>query len=369
MKKKNLLILLFATLLLFSSCQSTEYRGRTMNVLDTSVEREDFHLISENGYKERMDSEVVPFLQSIVEKGTFASNIGNHRIYYEIYDIEDEKGSVVLLHGFTEFIQKYREIIYYFTQAGYDVYMAEHYGHGYSERDELTEGNLSKVAVDEFSVYVDDAFQFITDVVNKKRDRNKPFILFGHSMGGGIGTRLLEKYPSVFDAAILSSPMIEIETGATPEWIAKFFAGSANAFGAGGDYIFGHYDYTPEDLFEDPSCPASSYERYKYALELRAENEYYQMYGATWSWLNASIDATKKMVEQEEAQKVRIPVLLFQAENDSLVRSGGQLEFAAKAYNVNVVYCPGAHHEIFNSPDEIAYAYWVTIFDFLDEVL
>lgn len=351
------------------SCRSTQFEGATMNVLDTSVSRNDFTIIPEDNFGETMKNIVEPKLQSIMENGTFNSNIDNHRIYYEVFDVEKEKGSVVLLHGFTEFIKKYNEIIYYFTEAGYDVYMMEHFGHGYSERSEAVDGNLSKVAVDNFDVYVDDAFQFVTDVVNKKRDRNKPFVLFGHSMGGGIATRLLEKYPAHFDAAILSSPMLDIDTGATPEWMARFVAGSAKAFGAGGNYIFGHSDYTPEELFDDPGCAASSYPRYKYALDLRNENEYLQMNGATWYWLDTAIEATKIAVSEEEARKVRIPVLMFQAEKDSLVESQGQLEFASKAKNVNVIFCPEAHHEIFNAPNEIANAYWITIFDFLDMVL
>ena len=350
------------------SCKSTQFEGATMNVLDKSVEREDFEILPEEDFIQTMENKIEPELAKIKHTGTFNSNHENHRIYYEYYDVENEKGSVVLLHGFTEFIQKYNEIIFYFTRAGYDVYMAEHYGHGYSERSEVVKDNLSKVAVEDFNVYVDDAFQFVTDVVNKKRNRNKPLILYGHSMGGGIGTRLLETYPGHFDAAILSSPMLDINTG-VPEWIAKFVAGSAKVFGAGENYIFGHFDYTPEELFDDPACAATSYPRYKYALNKRNDNEYFQMNGATWYWLDASIAATKIATKEEEAQKVKIPVLLFQAEKDALVESQGQLEFASRAKNVNIVFCPEAHHEIFNTPNDIANAYWVTIFDFLDMVL
>ena len=75
------------------------------------------------------------------------------------------------------------------------------------------------------------------------------------------------------------------------------------------------------------------------------------------------------MVKQSEAEKVKIPVLLLQAEIDSLVRNDKQLEFASKAERVHVVMCPDSHHEIFNSPDVIANAYWVTVFDFLDGLI
>ena len=351
------------------SCRSTDFEGATMSVLDTSVSRNDFEIIPEEDFSQTMKTVVEPKLESIMERGTFDSNIGGHRIYYEIYDVEKERGSVVMLHGFTEFIKKYNELIYYFTEAGFDVYIMEHYGHGYSQRSDAVKGNLSKVAVDDFEVYVDDAFQFVTDVVNKKRDKNKPFVLWGHSMGGGIATRLLEKYPAHFDAAILSSPMLDIDTGSTPEWMARFVAGSAKAFGAGGNYIFGHDDFTPEEYFDDPGCSASSYPRYKYGFDLRLENEYFQTNGATWLWLDSAIAATKVATSEDEAKKVRIPVLMFQAEKDALVESQGQLEFASRAHNVNVVFCPEAHHEVFNSPNDIANAYWVTIFDFLDMVL
>ncbi len=74
------------------------------------------------------------------------------------------------------------------------------------------------------------------------------------------------------------------------------------------------------------------------------------------------------MVKEEEAEKVTIPVLLFQAENDSLVKSKGQLEFATYAKNVNVLFCPNSKHEIFNSPDDVIKPYWATVFSFLDSV-
>lgn len=364
---KRFILLLLAGVLLVS-CSTTSYSGKTMNTLPLDISRPDFEIVAEDNYYEVMKNEVEPYLETIKSNGVLASNRDGHRIYYEIFDVEDEKGSVVILHGFTEFIRKYSEIIYYFNRAGYDVYMIEHYGHGYSERRADVASSLSKVAVDDFNVYTEDVKQFVDEVVLPRSKDNK-LVLFGHSMGGGIATRFLEIYPDVFDFAILSSPMIGINMGAVPEWAAKFLSGSANLFGAGDDYIFGHYDWDAIESFADPGCPATSYPRYKYFFDMRKENEYHQTYGATWSWLNAALKATEKMVKQNEAEKVKIPVLLLQAEIDSLVRNDKQLEFASKAERVHVVMCPDSHHEIFNSPDVVANAYWVTVFDFLDGLI
>lgn len=364
---KRFILISLVTILLFS-CSTTTPSGKTMNILPLDISRSDFEIVSEDNYSKTMSEEVEPYLNSIKRNGTLSSNRDGHRIYYEIFDVDNEKGSVVILHGFTEFIRKYSEIIFYFNRAGYDVYMIEHYGHGYSERRADVSNELSKVAVDDFNVYTEDVKQFVDEVVLPLSRDNK-LVLFGHSMGGGIATRFLEIYPDIFDFAILSSPMIGINMGAVPQWAAKFLSGSANLFGAGDGYIFGHYDWDAVEAFSDPGCPATSYPRYKYFFDMRTENEYHQTYGATWSWLNAAIKATEKMVKQSEAEKVKIPVLLFQAEFDSLVRNDKQLEFASKAERVHVVMCPDSHHEIFNSPDAIANAYWVTVFDFLDGLI
>ena len=201
------IIIALSSLLLLISCSTTSSGGKTNNTLPLDISRDDFVIISEENYSETMDNVVKPYLESIKTIGTLSSNRDGHRIYYEYFDIDDEKGSVVILHGFTEFIRKYSEIIYYFSRSGYDVYMIEHYGHGYSERRDDVSDNLSKVAVDDFDVYTEDVKQFLEEVVLPISKDNK-LVLFGHSMGGGIATRFLELYPDVFDFAILSSPMI-----------------------------------------------------------------------------------------------------------------------------------------------------------------
>ncbi len=40
-------------------------------------------------------------------------------------------------------------------------------------------------------------------------------------MGGAIGTLFLEKYPEVFERAVLSSPMLQVNFGKNPTWLVK----------------------------------------------------------------------------------------------------------------------------------------------------
>ena len=122
-------------------------------------------------------------------------------IYYEHYRLKKPLATIVLAHGFGENIMKYRELIYYFLQEGYEVFAMEHRGHGRSGRSGL---DSTQVHVESWKYYVDDLEKFVTTIV--KPQSKIPLLLFGHSMGGGISAALLLRQPSLFHAAVLSVP-------------------------------------------------------------------------------------------------------------------------------------------------------------------
>lgn len=145
----------------------------------------------------------------------------------------------------------------------------------------------------------------------------------------------LENYPKDIKAGILSSPMMKIELGFPPEWLGAFFAGSAKLFGAGDNYVIGHTPFDGISLYREGS--AISEARYQYGFEKRVDNPLFQTWGATYDWLDQAIKATKTIVKN-----------------------------ADKAPMVDLVFCPGTEHEIYNSSNELLTAYYSTIFKFLD---
>ena len=99
-------------------------------------------IIQENEYSDTMKNEVEPYLKVHCQDGYIpgAEDIYHEKngiigkIHVKRYLADDPKGVVVISHGFTEGAPKYEEMIYYFLQAGYHVYMPEHMGHGQSYR-------------------------------------------------------------------------------------------------------------------------------------------------------------------------------------------------------------------------------------------
>ena len=118
-------------------------------------------IIQENEYLDTMKNEVEPYLKAHCRDGYIpgAEDIYHEKngiigkIHVKRYLADDPKGVVVISHGFTEGAPKYEEMIYYFLQAGYHVYMPEHMGHGQSYR--LT-ADPSLVYIDIWKRYVRD---------------------------------------------------------------------------------------------------------------------------------------------------------------------------------------------------------------------
>ena len=87
------------------------------------------------------------------------------RLSYRNYLVKDAVGSIVIVHGFTEYCEKYTELVWYFMNAGYNVFTYDHRGHGFSDRQ--VEG-YELAHVNRFEDYVSDLEHFVNNVVIPK---------------------------------------------------------------------------------------------------------------------------------------------------------------------------------------------------------
>lgn len=337
----------------YSSPTSTE----TLTSLDLLTPGKYTYLSSEN-YEEAMRSTVEPYLASyeindslIVDDGTMIS--------YKKYLIDDAIGTIVISHGFTEASFKYSELIYYFLNAGYNVYIPDHRSHGLSSR---ISSDLSLVHITDFNNFVTDFTAFMdTVVIPENKDQN--IYLYAHSMGGAIGALYLEAHPNVVKAAILSAPMLDPNLGSYPRWFSSIIANLFTLIGKGGDYVFTHGPFV--DIPEEDPVATHSLERYNYMFEKRLKNPYYQTSGASFSWLKEALKYSKQATKNA-ALVGDTPILLFQAEDDYYVNPEAQIEFVNNAANAELIVVNNAKHELYTECDELLYPYLNTIFNFLE---
>ena len=330
-------------------------------VLDrTKTEHSEFYL-AEDSLEEDMENIVEPYLEEHKTTGYFQGYDGQE-LYYEQYQADEEKGHIVVVHGFTDATYKFHEVMYYFLKSGYSVSALDHRGHGYSYR---SEENLSKVSIESFDEYKDDLKIFVNDIVRPVLKADERLFAYAHSMGGGIAALLLEEDGSVFDAAVLTSPMMEIEFSGIPNHIAMLITNGANLLGMEEEYTIGSSDF--EEVYDFENSSYTSEARYEYVSHYGASDEKYRMSGGNYKWLTAAIKATKDV--RENAGKYTTDTLLFQAENDTTVGPNGQNEFTSKASNVQMVLVEESKHSILFTENNTFIPYMNTILDFYEEHL
>lgn len=278
-------------------------------------------------------------------------------LFYECFRNPRARGVIAISHGFCEFSEKYEEVIYNFFMEGFTVYIMDHRGHGNSVREIQEPG---KVYIHNYSEYVLD-FKKLTQLIQSEID-DLPLFLFGHSMGGTIGMLYLEHFDKDYKAAIFSSPMLKFNKGRVPEWV-NYLIVAINIFrGKKFEYIPDHDGFDSKSNFQDSSCTSES--RYKYIFQKRLNNINYQTNGATYGWAFASLKAVKETLKN--INKLKTPVLICQATNDSVVNNKGQDIASKKTSLIKLVRFENTKHEIYNSDEETIKKYYKEIIDFLD---
>lgn len=312
------------------------------------------------GIDEDVIDKVKKYLKSIKETGYFKGE-KNQQIYYEKYIVNNAIGNIVILHGFSECIEKYTELIYYFTKEKYNVFIIEHRGHGRSGK--LSEFDKTQIVVENFEFYVKDVKTFVDKIICKKYKEN--LYLFTHSMGGAVGAMFIEKYPEYFNKAILSSPMFNIAIGNIPICIAKIIVKIALLLGKGDNFIFGNMPY--ESSYDFNIASTSNEWRYSYCHKEILNNEELQRGGGSFKWLYEALSAITYIFKKKNIKNIHIPVLICEAERDELVGKNISKKFKKKCNTCKVVVFENAQHEIYSENDDILKKYMDCIFDFLEE--
>jgi lysophospholipase len=196
------------------------------------------------------------------------------------------------------------------------------------------------------------------------KDGEKLF-MYAHSMGGAVAALLLEEDGEKFDAAVLSSPMMEILFGGVPVNAVKTLTNIVKIIGLEDEYVLGCGPY--DDTYDFEGSSYNSEPKYAYIRYLKMNNSYYQTNGGTYAWLKAAIKATSKI--RKNAGSYTTDSLLFQAGLDDTVGANGQNEFANKASNVQMITVPTSKHNILFATNDIFIPYMNTVLEFYESHL
>jgi lysophospholipase len=187
------------------------------------------------------------------------------------------RGRVALLHGRTEFLEKYIEVAAALSERGFDVVSTDWRGQGRSDRL-LADARRGHVGA--FADYQRDLKALLAA---PEAQGDGPLVMLAHSMGGAIGLRALDEGHD-FKAAIFSAPMWGVKL---PLWaypVARLIAGAGVGVGLAGSYAPGGGGATPYALrgFDDNLLTADREQFDRIADRTREAGEY-ALGGRRWA--------------------------------------------------------------------------------------
>ena len=315
-------------------------------------------IVDESSYKDIMASQVEPYLAKKGGDGFFCAYDGK-KLHYESYDKLLSRGNIIVLHGFTESAEKFREVSYYFRKAGYSVFAPDLRGHGksYKESD-----NPLRVDIESFDTYADDLDAFIEKVV-KPAGKGKDIYIYSHSLGSTVALLYMMKSPRTIKRAILSSPMICGNMGmpvAVAGTVAKALCSiGGKKIGAPGRCVF------DKNQSVDNS-DAVSKARFEYYHNKRVVETAYQTSGPSFSWVKASLVARDKILSQGNIARLSTKMLIFKPQEDRQLL-GEYTDKFAKMAGIKVKGVKNSRHEIFMSGDDTLKWYIEEILEFFAE--
>ncbi len=316
------------------------------------------HWIADDRYAREMAETAEPWLAPRRETG-YDERVPGEPVYYEHYRADSPRGVIVISHGFTESIAKFAEAIYYMLQAGYEVWGVDHRGHGRSFR---RSSSPLVVHVDHFSDYAEDLLHLIKTRIRPAAG-DLPLYLFGHSMGGCIAAQIIEREPALFQKAVLSSPMFGLNLGKIPIPAAYLFALVKGAGNRGMEPLMPVR--AEEERYEDSAGNCEV--RFRWYSGKKREDVNLQTCAASSQWGREAVLGCRQATDRKQTGRIRIPVLVLQAGNDTYVDNAAQDRFCSQVPSSRLVRLGGMRHELYMCPEEKQIEYWERIFAFLEE--
>ena len=286
--------------------------------------------------------------------GTFASRDGLS-IRYGIWPSAKGRcrGSVLLLNGRKEFLEKYAETISDLKARDFTVFSFDWRGQGLSSR--LLADRL-KGHVRSYADYLQDLNQFITQFVLPAGKR--PLVIVAHSMGAHIALRFLQQQPGTVDRAVLTSPMIDIRTAPYPRILAGVIARIALFAGLSETYLPGatgrsalRRSFEGNPLTSDPL---------RFAVERDAvnRNPVLALGGPTFGWLAATLESVALIQRNGFLERITIPLLMIAAGRDAVVCEKAQHRACSTMPRCRFFLLEDARHEVLMECDRLRGEFW-----------
>lgn len=278
--------------------------------------------------------------------------------------IEAPRATVVLLGGRTEFIEKYHEVIGELLTRRFVVWTCDWRGQGLSVR---ALPNRYKGHIDDYATFVGDLQELLATTVPADCPASR--IVVAHSMGGHIALLLAAEDPLCAKALVLSAPMIDINLPGLMRVAARLISGSGVRLGAAHKYSLSTGDYGEKQEQFDGNPFTHDRRRFDHMVAWIKSDPSLALGGPTLGWLAASLRSVNRLRQRGYPERIRVPVLISSASDDTVVSNHAQRALGARIPKARVIVVNGARHEVLMETDDKRQQFWSAFDSFSGEVL
>jgi len=253
-------------------------------------------------------------------------------------------GTVVLVHGRTEFIEKYYPVVTEFLNRGFAVVTMDWRGQGLSERPI---GHPMKGHVDHFEEYQRDLDALLG--LPEVRSLPKPMVIMSHSMGGAVVTRRISREPDRFVGAIFSAPMLGLLPAPGIDLVTHVTAKVVSGVGLRDEYAPGQPMDPYTDILFMGNVLTSDFDEFNRQRELIKMEPGLAVAGVTWGWLRAAMSELGKL---ERLEPSTLRSLYWVGSEETVISAPAIAARVAASRNARFALIAGAKHEpLFERPE------------------
>ena len=258
------------------------------------------------------------------------------------------KGTVCLVQGRTEFIEKYFETIADFQKRGFAVATFDWRGQGGSDR---LIGNRTLGYVRHFDDYWVDLKTFHANILLP--DCPSPFYLVGHSMGGLVSLLAATRDRMMFDRAFVSAPMVGLDRQPLSFGGMAALGDTLSLFGLGRMPVGRTADQPPSEKAFPSNPLTSDLVRYMRTVDVWRERPDLMIGRPTVRWGAAAMHAMATAATDRFPVSIKVPVLMLAAALDQVVSTNCTEQLGLRMRTGHHMVVPAARHELFMENDAI----------------
>jgi lysophospholipase len=281
------------------------------------------------------------------------------RAAYWMAETDQPKGTVCILQGRAEFIEKYFETVGDLLKRGFAVVAFDWRGQGLSSRQVK---NPRKGHVRRFADYRRDIEAIRDQILIPKMPQ--PHFALAHSMGGAIALTAAYESWLPFRRLVTTTPMIALaivkrtRSAASLARLLRLLGLGTMFVPGGGETSISTMPFKGNRLTSDPV-------RYARNAEAASAIGPGAIGAPSVAWLDAAFRFMKCFTAPNYALKIRLPTLIVAGGADPVCATPATERFAARLKAGYAIVIPGARHEILMERDEIREQFWAAFDAFI----